>query len=230
MRNPTQLNPTDHAMAARMPAFGPRRGGAAARARARRRRHLRRPDRRPVRPITEERSLVRTRRRTHRRRIVAAVLAAMVAPSRARPPRRWPSPPTCTTPAPSPRPTPTPSDFTGKIGDTPADFAQPVAPAPKAGDTKFDSPGASRAPQYDPTHTIQVIRPERTIVRDTDDAPADRAVRRRTARGHRPRRHRPDPGALAAPGLAQHQPDPEGPRLAAGPLTSTTSCIVIGCR
>ena len=36
------------------------------------------------------------------------------------------------------------------------------------GDTKFDSPGASRAPQYDPPTTIQVVRPERTIVRETD--------------------------------------------------------------
>ena len=38
-----------------------------------------------------------------------------------------------------------------------------------AGDTKFDSPGASRAPQYDPPRTIQVVRPERTIVRDTNE-------------------------------------------------------------
>ena len=36
------------------------------------------------------------------------------------------------------------------------------------GDTKFDSPGANRAPEYDPAHTIQVVRPERTIVRETD--------------------------------------------------------------
>jgi hypothetical protein len=44
----------------------------------------------------------------------------------------------------------------------------PVAAASKVGDTKFDSPGASRAPQYDTPRTIQVVRPERTIVRDTD--------------------------------------------------------------
>ena len=57
-----------------------------------------------------------------------------------------------------------------KIGDTPADFAQPVAPAAKAGDTPADDPGASRAPQYDPPTTITVNRPERTIVRHVDDA------------------------------------------------------------
>ena len=56
-----------------------------------------------------------------------------------------------------------------KIGDTPADFAQPVAPAPKAGDTPVDDPGASRAPEYTAPTTIQVLRPERTIVRDVDE-------------------------------------------------------------
>ena len=53
------------------------------------------------------------------------------------------------------------------VGDTPAEFGQPVAPAPKIGDTKSDSPGASRAPLYDEPRTITVVRPERTIVRDT---------------------------------------------------------------
>jgi hypothetical protein len=57
-----------------------------------------------------------------------------------------------------------------RIGDTPADFAQPVAPAPRIGDTPVDHPGASRAPEYDPPATIQVVRPERTIVRDANDA------------------------------------------------------------
>jgi len=61
------------------------------------------------------------------------------------------------------------SQSTAKIGDTPADFAQPVAPAPKGGDTPVDHPGASRAPEYNPPATIQVVRPERTIVRDVDD-------------------------------------------------------------
>jgi hypothetical protein len=54
------------------------------------------------------------------------------------------------------------------IGDTPADFARPVAPAPKSGDTPVDDPGASRAPQYTAPTTIQVVRPERTIVRNVD--------------------------------------------------------------
>jgi hypothetical protein len=55
-----------------------------------------------------------------------------------------------------------------KIGDTPADFARPVAPPPKSGDTPVDDPGASRAPQYTAPTTIQVVRPERTIVRNVD--------------------------------------------------------------
>ena len=55
-----------------------------------------------------------------------------------------------------------------KIGDTPADFAHPVASAPKSGDTPVDHPGASRAPRYTAPTTIQVVRPERTIVRNVD--------------------------------------------------------------
>jgi hypothetical protein len=57
-----------------------------------------------------------------------------------------------------------------RIGDTPADFARPVAPAPRSGDTPVDHPGASRAPGYTAPTTIQVVRPERTIVRDVDEA------------------------------------------------------------
>jgi hypothetical protein len=55
-----------------------------------------------------------------------------------------------------------------RIGDTPADFAQPVAPPPKVGDTPVDDPGATRAPEYTAPPTIQVVRPERTIVREVD--------------------------------------------------------------
>jgi hypothetical protein len=62
-----------------------------------------------------------------------------------------------------------PRSSSARIGDTPADFAQPVAPAPKAGDTPVDHPGASRAPEYTAPTTIQVVRPERTIVRDIDE-------------------------------------------------------------
>jgi hypothetical protein len=92
---------------------------------------------------------VSTRRRTDRRRIVAAVMAALVVPVAG--------------PASA---LAVPADV--KVGDTPAEFGQLVAPAPTAGDTKFDSPGASRALLYDEPRTIQVVRPERTIVRDTD--------------------------------------------------------------
>ena len=77
------------------------------------------------------------------------------------------------------------SAFAQKIGDTPADFAKPVTPAPKIGDTPadfaapvvlaaprgdtpVDFPGASRAPEYQPPATIQVVHPERTVVRDVD--------------------------------------------------------------
>ena len=56
-----------------------------------------------------------------------------------------------------------------KIGDTPADFARPVAPAPKIGDTPADHPGATRAPEYQAPTTVNVVRPERTIVRDADE-------------------------------------------------------------
>lgn len=63
----------------------------------------------------------------------------------------------------------TPAAVEQRVGDTPADFAQPVAPAPKAGDTPADFPGASRAPKYDPPATIVVNRPVRTIVRDIDE-------------------------------------------------------------
>ncbi len=102
---------------------------------------------------------MRTRRRIHRRRIVAAVLAAMVVPVVAAPVSAL------AVPADTQYPRPVPA----KVGDTPSDFAQPVAQAPATGDTKYDSPGARRAPQYDPAHTIQVVRPERTIVRDTNE-------------------------------------------------------------
>jgi len=78
------------------------------------------------------------------------------------------------------------SAFAQKIGDTPADFAKPVTPAPKIGDTPadfaapvvlaaprgdtpVDFPGASRAPEYQPPATIQVVHPERTVVRDVDE-------------------------------------------------------------
>ena len=100
--------------------------------------------------------------RRRRRRIRALILGlaactALAAPAGAQPIRDTAAPYAGTQSAP-----------TVKIGDTPADFAQPVAPAPKAGDTPVDHPGASRAPEYTAPTTIQVLRPERTIVRDVD--------------------------------------------------------------
>jgi hypothetical protein len=115
---------------------------------------------------------VRTHRRTHRRRIVAAIVAVLAVPL---------SGPAGALAVPAdhaaknPRPVAetngnTPSDFSqpvARIGDTPAEFGQKVAPAPKLGDTPVDFPGASRAKDAPPT-TIEIVRPERTIVRDTD--------------------------------------------------------------
>jgi hypothetical protein len=97
---------------------------------------------------------MRSRRRSHRRRIAAAVLAAMVIPVIG---------PAGALAVPADQQYPRPVPQTS--GPTPSDASRP---APKVGDTKFDSPGASRAPQYDQPNTIQVVRPERTIVRDTD--------------------------------------------------------------
>ena len=115
---------------------------------------------------------MRTRRRIHRRRVVAAVLAAMVVPVVSGPASALAVPADAQYPRPVPQTSgPTPSDFAtpaAKVGDTPAEFGQAVAAARTSGDTKFDSPGATRAPQYDAPRTIQVVRPERTIVRDTD--------------------------------------------------------------
>jgi hypothetical protein len=51
-----------------------------------------------------------------------------------------------------PGPSPSADTAAAKIGDTPADF-----------------PGASDAPVVPPT-TIEVVRPERTVVRDVDEA------------------------------------------------------------
>ena len=55
---------------------------------------------------------------------------------------------------------PTPSSNTAKSTFPPADF--------RGGDRPADHPGASRAPAVTPT-TIEVVRPERTIVRDVDE-------------------------------------------------------------
>jgi hypothetical protein len=71
------------------------------------------------------------------------------------------------TPAPYPGMQATP---TTKIGDTPADYPGTEAtPTTKIGDTPVDHPGASRAPDYTTPTTVQVVRRERTIVRDVDE-------------------------------------------------------------
>jgi hypothetical protein len=49
----------------------------------------------------------------------------------------------------------------------PATFKSDAAQS--GGDTPVDHPGASRAPTAVPT-TIEIVRPERTIVRDVDDS------------------------------------------------------------
>jgi hypothetical protein len=103
--------------------------------------------------------------RTHRRRrYVTAVLAALSVSVTG---------PTAALAMPSDTEPATQSAPSGaRIGDTPAEFGQTgavVVPAvAKAGDTPSDFPGASRAPEYTPVTTIEVVRPERTIVRDAD--------------------------------------------------------------
>ena len=92
---------------------------------------------------------------SHTHRLVTAALAlaacaALAAPVAAEPGSDYPQP------------------SGAKIGDTPADFAQPAAPAPR-GDTPVDYPGASRSVEYEQPTTIEVVRPERTLVRDFDE-------------------------------------------------------------
>jgi hypothetical protein len=52
----------------------------------------------------------------------------------------------------------------------PTDSGPLVTPAAKLGDTPADFPGAIRAPQYEAPRTISIVRPERTVVRDVDEA------------------------------------------------------------
>jgi hypothetical protein len=90
---------------------------------------------------------VRIHRSTPRRRIVAAGLTSLVLAAISAPGLALAVP---------------------QIGDTPAEFGHVTALAPTVGDTKFDSPGARRAPRYEAPRTLQVLRPERTIVRNAD--------------------------------------------------------------
>jgi hypothetical protein len=118
--------------------------------------------------------------RRHRRQIRRVALAlgccALIAPSSALAQKLGDTPADFAKPVtPAPKIGDTPADFAKpvtpapKIGDTPADFAAPVVLAPARGDTPVDFPGASRAPQYQAPATIQVVRPERTVVRTVDE-------------------------------------------------------------
>jgi hypothetical protein len=109
---------------------------------------------------------MRTRRRRTRRSFAAAVLATLLVGT---------SGPAAALAVPAdsayPRPVPeTQGPTPSKPGDTPAEFGKDVVvPVAKSGDTPADFPGASRAPEPVPgPTTIEVVRPERTIVRDTD--------------------------------------------------------------
>ena len=95
------------------------------------------------------------RRRRIRRATVALACCALAAPSAAF------AVPTDSGPLVTPA---------AKLGDTPADFTQRVAPDPTRGDTPADFPGAIRAPQYEAPRTISIVRPERTVVRDVNQA------------------------------------------------------------
>jgi hypothetical protein len=105
--------------------------------------------------------------RLSRARLTTAVVIGSVA---------WPSVAFAVTEPPSPLPAEKASaqrdwrTLDTRSAARPASSVQPVAPAPKSGDTPVDYPGASRAPEYTAPTTIQVVRPERTIVRDVDEA------------------------------------------------------------
>lgn len=70
---------------------------------------------------------------------------------------------------------PSANSAAAKVGDTPADFPGArralgvgLDSVAKVGDTPADFPGASRPPAIAPP-TIQVVRPERTVVRDVNE-------------------------------------------------------------
>jgi len=74
-----------------------------------------------------------------------------------------------------PGPSPSANNAAARVGDTPADFpgasgapAVALSSATKVGDTPADFPGATGAPDVAPP-TIQVVRPERTVVRDVNE-------------------------------------------------------------
>jgi hypothetical protein len=108
-------------------------------------------------------SLSRHPRRQVRRAALALGCCALIAPSAASAEKIGDTPADFGTPV----------LFAPKIGDTPADFARSLAvtaaSGSRAGDTPADFPGASRAAQFEAPRTIQVVRPERTVVRAVDE-------------------------------------------------------------
>jgi hypothetical protein len=71
-----------------------------------------------------------------------------------------------------------PAPPAAKVGDTPAEFAsgarytelaKQYASSARSGDTPADFPGASRAPEFQAPTTIEVVRPEQTVIRDVDE-------------------------------------------------------------
>jgi hypothetical protein len=63
-----------------------------------------------------------------------------------------------------------PSDFKGGDRAQSGGAGESSAGPPAVGDDIASHPGMSGFPEYDPPATIQVVRPERTIVRDVDEA------------------------------------------------------------
>ena len=98
------------------------------------------------------------------RRLVAATLATLCIPLSA-------SAPALARPADSFVPDTATSAVQQKVGDTPADFGKSaVVPSPKVGDTPVNYPGARRAPESRPTPPVQIVRPTRTVVRESSPA------------------------------------------------------------
>jgi len=75
--------------------------------------------------------------------------------------------PVSATARPADDPTGHPASAAATAGD--ATVAQRIAVGATGGDTPIDHPGAARAPQFTAPTRIEVVRPERTIVRDADE-------------------------------------------------------------
>jgi hypothetical protein len=63
-----------------------------------------------------------------------------------------------------------PSSFRTDAAQSGTGKSSADAPSMVAGDDIMSHPGMPGFPEYDPPATIQVVRPERTIVRDADQA------------------------------------------------------------